>query len=80
MMTPHETFENVVATFVDIASIMVAYAIGMHQSSFALGLVYGLFDALVVVWMRKPLARAMRSSFQWRAGRPWMSDVYVADI
>jgi hypothetical protein len=80
MTSNREVFENVVATFVDLGSIMVAYTIGMHQSSFILGLVYGMFDALIVVWMRKPLARVMSSAFQFRGRRLLKSDVYVADF
>ena len=76
----HEVFENVVATFVDVGSIMMAYVIGIHQSSFLLGLAYGLFDAMIVVWMRKPLARMIRSAAQIRGRRSWKSDVYVADL
>jgi hypothetical protein len=80
MTSNREVFENVVATFVDIASIMVAYTIGIHQSSFFLGLAYGLFDAAIVVWMRKPLANAIGFAFRFRSRRAWESDVYVADL
>ena len=81
MSDSQETFENVIATFVDLASIMVAYAIGMHQSSFLLGLAYGAFDAFIVVWMRKPMARILGSVFLQLRGRPsWKGDVYRADI
>ena len=79
MLNSRDTFENVIATVVDIASIMVAYAIGIHQSNFILGLFYGMFDALVVVWMRKPLAKAMKSAFKLRDAHPWKRDVYVSD-
>jgi hypothetical protein len=81
MSSSHETFENVVATFVDLASIMVAYTIGMNQSSFLLGLAYGAFDAFIVVWMRKPMTKLLGSAFlQLRGRTSWESDVYRVDI
>lgn len=58
----HEIFENMVASVVDVTSVMVAYTIGITQSSVFLGLAYGIFDAIVVVWMRKPITRAVRSA------------------
>jgi hypothetical protein len=64
MLSSHELLENGIATFVDVSSIMVAYAIGMHQSSLLLGLAYGFMDAFIVVWMRRPFARIVR----WLAG------------
>jgi len=45
---------------VDVTSVMVAYTIGISQSSVFLGLAYAVFDAIVVVWMRKPLSRLVR--------------------
>jgi len=80
MMSKHEAFENVVATFVDIGSVMVAYAIGMHQSNFMLGVAYALFDAFIVVWMRKPLSHMIRSAVALRIGRAVRSDTYIADV
>ena len=64
----------------DIASIMVAYAVGIHQFNFLVGLAYALFDALLVVWMRKPLSRMVRHVLAIRAGRMNLRDVYVADL
>ena len=55
-------FENTVATFVDVASMMLAYVVGIHQFNFFFGLAYAFFDALIVVWMRKPLSRLVRNA------------------
>jgi hypothetical protein len=79
-MSSHEIFENMVATFVDIGSIMVAYTVGIHQSNFLVGISYAILDAILVVWMRKPLSNLIRSALQIRGGRSAMRDVYLADI
>jgi hypothetical protein len=76
----HEAFENVVATFVDVASIMVAYVVGIHQFNFFFGLAYAIFDAILVVWMRKPLTRLVRNVLAIRGGRTQIRDAYVADL
>ena len=55
-----ETHENVVASFVDIGSIFAAYTIGIHQLGLEFGLAYALFDAWLVVWMRKPITRFVK--------------------
>jgi len=78
--TNHEAFENVVATFVDVASIMVAYIVGIHQINFVVGLAYAVFDAIIVVWMRKPLTRLVRNALAIRGGRGNVRDFYVADL
>lgn len=62
-------FENVVATFVDVGSIMVAYTVGIHQFNIFVGLAYGCLDAILVVWMRKPLSRAVRHVLDLRKSR-----------
>ncbi len=80
MIRSHEVFENTVATFVDIGSIMVAYTVGIHQFNFLVGLAYAFFDALVVVWMRKPLSRLVRGVLTIRGGRADLRDRYVADL
>jgi len=80
MINTHDVFENTVATFVDIASIMVAYAVGIHQFNFLVGLAYALFDALIVVWMRKPLSRLVRHVLTIRGGSAGIADTYVADL
>ncbi len=69
-----------VASAVDVASVMVAYTIGLTQSSMFLGLAYGVFDAIIVVWMRKPLSRLIRSLINVRGSRSTLRDVYVADV
>jgi hypothetical protein len=45
---------------------MVAYTIGISQSSIILGFAYAIFDAIVVVWMRKPLTRIIRRAARIR--------------
>jgi hypothetical protein len=42
---------------VDVTSVMVAYTIGITQANIFLGVGYAIFDAIIVVWMRKPLTR-----------------------
>ena len=64
----------------DVISIMVAYSIGIQQSNFLLGVAYAVFDAILVVWMRKPLSRLLRSVVGIRGGRSNQRDVYVADL
>ena len=59
-LSSQELLENGIATFIDVSSIMVAYSIGMHESSLPLGIAYGFVDAFVVIWMRKRFARAAR--------------------
>ncbi len=55
-----ETHENLVASFVDIGSIFVAYTIGIHQFGIEFGLAYAIFDAWLVIWMRKPITRLVK--------------------
>ena len=64
----------------DVASIMVAYVVGIHQFNFIVGLAYAFFDAVLVVWMRKPLTRLVRNVLAMRGGRPSQRDMYVADL
>ena len=59
---------------------MVAYTIGISQSSFLLGFAYAIFDAIIVVWMRKPLSRLIRGVLAIGSGRRMPRDVYVADL
>ena len=79
MMSNHELFENVVASVVDVISVMIAYTIGIQQSNFLLGASYALFDAFIVVWMRKPFSRLIRGVFLFVSGRPKMRDLYFSD-
>lgn len=71
-----------VASVVDVTSVMVAYTIGITQSSVLLGLAYGVFDAIIVVWMRKPISRAIRrvAGIAGGRGRQRAPQGYVADI
>ncbi|MEM0287412.1 MAG: hypothetical protein QXG05_04465 [Nitrososphaerota archaeon] len=46
-----DVYENAVASVVDVTSIFIAYTIGVNQMGF--GIAYALFDAWMVVWMRK---------------------------
>ncbi len=55
-----ETFENAVASVVDFGSILLAYEIGSNRFSIETGLLYGIFDAFIVVWMRKPIYKSIR--------------------
>lgn len=69
-----------VASVVDISSIMVAYTIGVTQSSFLVGLAYGVFDAFLVVWLRKPISGAIRRAVDITTRRHVPRDAYVADV
>ncbi len=55
-----EIFENAVASVVDFGSIFLAYEIGSYRFSLETGLLYGIFDAFIVVWMRKPIYKTIR--------------------
>ena len=65
-----DLFENTVASVVDVTSILVAYQIGVSNYGLGTGLLYGFFDAFIVVWMRKPIARFARGSNPLR--RSWL--------
>jgi hypothetical protein len=58
---------------------MIAYTIGIQQSNFLLGVAYALFDAFIVVWMRKPISRLIRGAFSFVSGRPKMRNAYISD-
>ena len=55
-----EVFENAVASLVDMASILFAYQLGMNGFGIGMGVLYAMFDAFIVIWMRKPIARFAR--------------------
>jgi len=81
MISNHELFENAVASVVDVASVMIAYTIGIQQSNFLLGVAYALFDAFIVVWMRKPISRLISGAFGLLTGRPpKMKELYASDL
>jgi hypothetical protein len=77
MISNRDLFENAVASVVDVGSIMVAYTIGIRQSNFLLGVGYALFDALIVVWLRKPISGLIRGAFSTVSGRSRLRDVYI---
>lgn len=64
-----EVFENTVASLVDMASILFAYQIGLDGFGFGMGMIYAAFDAFLVVWMRKPIARFVRSISPYRRAK-----------
>jgi hypothetical protein len=61
-----DTYENVIATLIDFGSIMVAYTLGFRQMNIELGIAYALFDAWMVVWMRKPIAAGISKILSFR--------------
>ena len=69
-----------VASVVDVTSVMVAYTIGITQSSIFLGFAYGIFDAIIVVWLRKPITRLVRRAVRVAYRRPSATDTYAADF
>lgn len=64
-----ETLENAIATFIDVASILFAYQIGIARFSLEYGMVYAAFDAFIVVWMRRPIAQFARRVNPFRAAQ-----------
>lgn len=58
-----ETAANFVATFIDIASILFAYRLGVEQFGAVASLAYACFDAYIVVWQRKRFANWIRRVF-----------------
>jgi hypothetical protein len=68
---------------VDIASILVAYRIGLAQLGPIAGMGYGVFDAWVVVWQRRRIAAALHAAvsrlrtvqyFRRKDALPWAAD------
>ena len=64
-----EVFENAVASLVDMASILVAYQIGVSKFGIGVGMLYAMFDAFIVIWMRKPISRFAKSISPFRLQR-----------
>jgi hypothetical protein len=62
-----DTFENTIATLIDVTSILFAYQIGIARFSVEYGFAYAAFDAFIVVWMRKPIARLARFANPFKA-------------
>jgi hypothetical protein len=78
-----ETQDKLVASFVDLGSILLAYQIGMSQLGIWAGLGYGMFDAWIVIWQRDRIASAIHHTgntlrnfgpFRRRDILPWASD------
>jgi len=55
-----ELFENTVASLIDMTSILIAYQLGVSNSGLWAGIAYWIFDAFIVVCMRKPISRFVR--------------------
>lgn len=55
-----DVHENLVASIVDVGSIFIAYSIGIHQLGLEFGFAYAIFDAWIVIWMRKPITRMIK--------------------
>ncbi len=71
------------ASFVDVASILFAYRIGVSQLGPWAGFAYGAFDAWLVVWQRQRIADFVHRTVNQfrRAGLlrrrdalPWIAD------
>ncbi|MGI0081266.1 MAG: hypothetical protein ACRECH_16790 [Nitrososphaerales archaeon] len=78
-----ETRDNIVASVVDVASILFAYRLGVAQLGPWAGVAYGAFDAWLVVWQRQRisdyvhrLANSFRETnwFKRKDALPWISD------
>ena len=65
-----ELAENSVATLIDFASILVAYNLGVLQLGIAVGLAYAVFDAYVVIWMRRRITGLVRRLVRLLLRRP----------
>ena len=77
------TKDNIIASVVDVASIVFAYKLGVSQLGLAAGLGYGVFDAWIVIWQRDRIASGVRNfsdklktlpSFRRRDPLPWAMD------
>jgi hypothetical protein len=83
----YKTKENIVASVVDVASLFVAYQLGVQQLGPIAGIGYGLFDAWIVVWQRERISSIIHKSAQSiksskifarrkkAAPLPWMTQV-----
>ena len=65
-----ELAENSVATFIDFASILVAYNLRVLQLGVAVGLAYAVFDAYIVIWMRRRITGLVRRLVRLLLQRP----------
>jgi len=55
------TKDNIIASVVDVASIVFAYKLGVSQLGIAAGLGYGVFDAWIVIWQKDRIANGVRN-------------------
>lgn len=62
-------FEKSVASVIDVASVLVAYNIGMDRLGMAYGFIYAGMDAFIVVWMSRPITGMVRRLNPARRGR-----------
>ncbi len=78
-----ETRDNIVASAVDVMSILFAYRIGVSQLGPWAGFAYGAFDAWLVVWQRQRIsdfvhrtANVFRKTglVKRRDALPWIAD------
>ena len=61
--------ENIVASVVDVGSILLAFNLGLHQMDQWIGLAYGATDAWVVIWQRQRITRWISRLGQTLRGR-----------
>lgn len=66
MYWSNEFQENLVASVVDVGSILFAFSLGLHQFGFQVGLGYALFDAWVVIWQKKNITKFVKSFLRLR--------------
>ena len=57
-----KTRENLVASVVDVASMFVAYRLGVDQLGPWAGIGYGIFDAWIVIWQRERISLAIHKT------------------
>lgn len=50
------------ASVVDVASLFVAYHLGVEQLGPIAGIGYGIFDAWIVIWQRERISNAFHRS------------------
>ena len=61
--------ENIVASVVDVGSILLAFNLGLHHADQWVGLAYGATDAWVVIWQRQRITRWISRLGQTLRGR-----------
>jgi hypothetical protein len=76
--------ENLVASLIDVASIIVAFNLGLHQLGLWVGVGYSFIDAILVIWLRKSITNLARKvhgglgSLAWHLRAhpklPWIED------